>query len=302
MEEIQRQPKEVLEDLIKKTNAAIERAADQDSQYFFTAYLMAKKTNALLTDGNSYASVYIGDITNKDTLKKIGYIRDWFNNDKTKTTLKTKRDESIAKLNEAIKKNAAEIEKIQKTTEALGQSLVEANAELDVKGDELQKALSVEDQKKYASRSASYVKNGSENYAKAAAKQAEAAAKQATSEFNSANASVNQSARKANTQTMNLNYKLGKLEEEKSKLIRQLNLISEPAFESIIVIGVTEAVRDDLKTFVNTLKIEKLEIQIQQLNVPPASCSGLYCFGRRGGGRTRRKKAKKGRKTRRKRR
>jgi len=291
------QPKEVLEDLIKRTNAAI-KLADQDEKHFFTAYLMAKKTNALLTDGNSYASVIIGDITNKDILTKMDYIQGWFNNFETKQKLKTKREESIAKLNNAMKKNSAEIEKIQKTTEALGKSLVEANAELDEKGDDLQKALSVEDRKTYASRSASYVENGTENEAKKEAIQAKRAAKQAASEFHSARASADQSARKANTQTMNLNYKLGKLEEEKSKLTRHLNLISEPAFESIIVVGIPPDDREELKTFVNTLQIENLEIQIQQLNVPPASCSGLSCFGR-GGGRTRRKRKGKGKKTRR---
>ena len=104
------QPKEVLEDLIKRTNAAISHA-DQDEIHFFTAYLMAKKTNALLTDVNSYASVIIDDIKSKDTLNKMDYIQGWFNNVETKQKLKTKREESIAKLNKAIKQNATEIEK-----------------------------------------------------------------------------------------------------------------------------------------------------------------------------------------------
>jgi hypothetical protein len=289
--------KEKLKELVKITYSSI-NLADQDDKHFVTAYIMAKKTISFLKDSPSLlVGVNVKQAVNTSPIKvgeKFFEIQNWFN----KADIRTKLETIRSKLQDNIEKKTAEIKNINNKTKDVGVNLEQVDVKLKSAEDKLTKALG-EKSLKSSNLSRSVARTEDEVNE---ANEANEVAEQATMEFQSARAKANTSARSAPTKVDHLKFILEKLENDRSKLLRQLNLFEEVVFKNLIVEGATDKVKTDMAEFIIKNRIEDLEKLIQQFKPdPPARCSGFSCFGR-GGGRTRRKKAKKGRKTRRKRR
>lgn len=248
------------------------------SPIFFTAYIMAKKTIGFVEELKARTG-------SNEPIDNYETITAWYSKIITED-LAMRRQMVLDKLNSDIEATEKEIQLKERDYKDLLANLVEARAKVSKAEKDLLDAVN------YASLKYSNTKRGLETDKPSDVKPVNDARKelQKTKEISRLLTRKEASG--------NLVRELEQLHEERKRQTIQSNLFSEAAFNSLIVLGATDEDKEDLERFVDTEEIQKLEVLIQQFN-NPAGCSGAYCFGRRGGGRTRRKKTRKTRKTRR---